>query len=166
MQAVSIGTYCFIHCSSEIKNHLNNNTHPILCAAWILHRGRFDIPLSKAPIQKTRFLRVRQYRWRWDFRLHGDMKAQLPFPFFAESSARSRNWNFKNTNHGKVRSITVYRVIWERAVSFSDDLDLYEQRSGEMELSNTSLLPLTMRGKRLWNFVRDEWVSSVRSEWN
>lgn len=54
MQAVSIGTYCFIHCSSKIKNHLNNNTYPILCAAWILHRGRFDTPLSKAPIQKTR----------------------------------------------------------------------------------------------------------------
>lgn len=102
-----------------------------------------------------------------DFRLRGDMKAQLPFPFFAEPSARSRNWNFKNTNRGKVRSITVYRVIWERAVSFSDDLDLYEQRSGEMELSNTSPPPPGHAWKKIVKFCT-RWMgrSEVLVEWN
>lgn len=141
-------------------------THiPILCASWILHRGRFDTPLSKAPIQETR--RFFEFVNTVGGGFPVTRRHESAFPFFAEPSARSRNWNFKNTNREKVRSITVYRVIWERAVSFSDDLDLYEQRSGEMELSNTSPPPPGHAWKKIVKFCT-RWMgrSEVFVEWN
>lgn len=101
-----------------------------------------------------------------DFRLRGDMKAQLPFPFFAEPSARLRNWNFKNTNHGKVRSITVYRGYLRTGCQFqrwSRSLRATIQRNGIIEHPS----PLDHAWKKIVKFcTRRMGRFRVFVEWN